>query len=78
MKVQQILLGMKLSSVHNGLDNFIRLNGSDPPDGVDVDPNADHNEWGRIGVRLTRHSLSGIPSNGQMRLGHKPVCGLCE
>ena len=62
----------------NGLDNFIRLNGNDPPDGVVVDPDADHNEWGRIGVRPTRHSLSGIPSNGQMRLGHKPVCGLCE
>ena len=62
----------------NGLDNFIRLNGNDPPDGVDVDPNADHNEWGRIGFRHTRHSLSGIPSNGQMRLGHKPCCGLLE
>ena len=62
----------------NGLDNFIRLNGNDPPDGVDVDPDADHNEWGRIGFRHTRHSLSGIPSNGQMRLGHKPCCGLLE
>ena len=31
-----------------------------------------------IGFRHTRHSLSGIPSNGQMRLGHKPVCGLLE
>ena len=62
----------------NGLDNFIRLNGNDPPDGVVVDPNADHNEWGRIGFRHTRHSLSGIPSNGQMRLGHKPCCGLLE
>ena len=62
----------------NGLDNFIRLNGNNPPDGVDVDPNADHNEWGRIGFRHTRHSLSGIPSNGQMRLGHKPCCGLLE
>ena len=62
----------------NGLDNFIRLNGNTPPDGVDVDPNADHNEWGRIGFRHTRHSLSGIPSNGQMRLGHKPCCGLLE
>ena len=45
---------------------------------VTVNTGADHNEWGRIGVRPTRHSLSGIPSNGQMRLGHKPVCGLCE
>ena len=62
----------------NGLDNFIRLNGNTPPDGVEVDPNADHNEWGRIGFRHTRHSSSGIPSNGQMRLGHKPCCGLLE
>ena len=29
-----------------------------------------------MGVRPTRHSLSGIPSNGEVRLGHKPVCGL--
>ena len=33
---------------------------------------------GRIGVRPTRHSFSGIPGGGQMRLGHKPVCGLLE
>ena len=50
----------------------------DPAGAVSVNTGADHNEWGRIGVRPTRHSLSGIPSNGQMRLGHKPVCGLCE
>ena len=45
---------------------------------VNVNLGADHNETGRIGFRHTRHSLSGIPSNGQMRLGHKPVCGLLE
>ena len=62
----------------SGLDNLFRLNGNDPPDGVCVDPDADQNEWGRIGFRHTRHSFSGIPSNGQMRLGCKPCCGLLE
>ena len=51
---------------------------ADPRGVVNVNTAADHNEWGRIGFRHTRHSLSGIPSNGQMRLGHKPVCGLLE
>ena len=51
---------------------------ADPRGVVNVNIAADHNEWGRIGFRHTRHSLSGIPSNGQMRLGHKPVCGLLE
>ena len=36
-------------------------------------------EWGKIGLRHTRHSLCGILGNkGKMRLGHKPVCGLLE
>ena len=51
---------------------------ADPRGVVNVNTAADHNEWGRIGFRHTRHSLSGIPSNGQMRLGHKPCCGLLE
>ena len=51
---------------------------ADPRGVVHVNTAADHNEWGRIGFRHTRHSLSGIPSDGQMRLGHKPVCGLLE
>ena len=65
----------------NGLNNFLDATTSGATTGagvVTVNTGADHNEWGRIGVRPTRHSLSGIPSNGQMRLGHKPVCGLCE
>ena len=63
----------------NGLDNFIKLNGNDPPDGVDVEPTGDHNEWGKIDFRHTRHSLCGIAgNNGKMRLGHKPCCGLLE
>ena len=51
---------------------------ADPRGVVNVNLGADHNEYGRLGFRHTRHSLSGIPSNGQMRLGHKPVCGLLE
>ena len=65
----------------NGLNNFLDAKTDGDTDGagvVSVNTGADHNEWGRIGVRPTRYSLSGIPSNGQMRLGHKPVCGLCE
>ena len=39
----------------------------------------DHNEWGRIDFRHTRHSLSDIPGgNAKVRLGHKPCCGLLE
>ena len=65
----------------NGLNNFLdpTTNGATNDGGVvTVNKGADHNEWGRIGFRHTRHSLSGIPSNGQMRLGHKPCCGLLE
>ena len=61
----------------NGLDNIINLNGTN--DGVEVFPNGDRNEWGRVDFRHTRHSLSGIPgANGKVRLAHKPVCGLME
>ena len=39
----------------------------------------DHNNWGGLTARYTRHSVAGIPgANGYMRLGHKPVCGLLE
>ena len=65
----------------NGLNNFLdpTTDGATSGTGVvTVNTGADHNEWGRIGFRHTRHSLSGIASNGQMRLGHKPVCGLLE
>ena len=65
----------------NGLNNLLQATTAGATSGtgvVTVTPEGDHNEWGRIGVRPTRHSFSGIPSNGQMRLGHKPVCGLCE
>eukprot|EP00438_Fugacium_kawagutii_P011312 Skav205067 [mRNA] locus=scaffold142:350785:354358:- [translate_table: standard] len=55
--------------------------------GSDANPTAvitgystgDRNEWGRLGSRPTRHTVSGIPgANGKVRLGHKPVCGLLE
>ena len=65
----------------NGLNNFLdpTTAGATNDGGVvTVNTTADHNEFGRLGFRHTRHSLSGIPSDGQMRLGHKPVCGLCE
>ena len=39
----------------------------------------DHNNWGDLTARYTRHSVAGIPgATGYMRLGHKPVCGLLE
>ena len=41
--------------------------------------NGDHNEWGRVGTRPTRHSMSGIAgANGKVRVGHKMCCGLME
>ena len=65
----------------NGLNNFLdpTTTGATNDGGVvTVNTTADNNEFGRIGFRHTRHSLSGIPGGGQMRLGHKPVCGLLE
>ena len=38
----------------------------------------DHNNWGDLTARYTRHSVAGIPGGSYMRLGHKPVCGLLE
>ena len=61
----------------NGLDNFMFLN--EAGDAIGINANGDHNDWGKIGFRHTRHSLCGVPGNkGKMRLGHKPVCGLLE
>ena len=61
----------------NGLDNFLQINGTG--DGTNYYPNGDHNEYGRVDYRHTRHSLSGIPgANSKVRLSHKPVCGLME
>ena len=64
----------------NGLDVFLQPNttGATNAGGiVDVFTTGDHNEWGRVDKRYTRHSLTGIPgAGGKMRLSHKPCCGL--
>ena len=64
----------------NGLDVFLQpiTTGATNDTGiVDVFTTGDHNEWGRIDKRYTRHSLTGIRGNGgKMRLSHKPCCGL--
>ena len=61
----------------NGIDNLIFLN--EAGDAIGTNAAGDHNEYGKIDFRHTRHSLCGIPGNkGKMRLGHKPVCGLLE
>ena len=66
----------------NGLNNFVdyTTSGATNAGGVaTVDTSADHNEYGRVDFRPTRHTLNGIAgANGKMRLGHKPVCGLLE
>ena len=66
----------------NGLNNMIdyTTSGATNAGGVaTVNTAGDHNEYGRIGFRPTRHTLSGIAGNqGKMRLGHKPCCGLLE
>jgi len=61
----------------NGLDNFLQINNTG--DGTNYYLAGDHNEWGRIGARPTRHSMSGIPgANGKIRVSHKMCCGLME
>ena len=50
---------------------------ADPRGVVSVFLDGDHNEWGRIDKRYTRHSLCGIPgANGKARFSHKPCCGI--
>ena len=66
----------------NGLNNFIdyTTSGATNAGGVaTVDTAGDHNEYGRVDFRPTRHTLSGIPgANGKARIAHKPCCGLLE
>ena len=66
----------------NGLNNMIDYTTSGATDAggvATVDTAGDHNEYGRIDFRHTRHSLSGIPgANSKVRLSHKPCCGLLE
>ena len=53
--------------------------GTADPEAVTFPTTKDHNNWGDLTARYTRHSVAGIPgANGYMRLGHKPVCGLLE
>ena len=52
---------------------------NDAGTGTNYYPNGDHNEWGRIDYRPTRHTISGISgANGKVRLAHKMFCGLME
>ena len=61
----------------NGLDVFVQPNTAGTPGTVDVYTTGDHNEFGRLDKRYTRHSLTGIPgANGKARFSHKPCCGL--
>ena len=66
----------------NGLDNFLQAttDGATNAGGVaNVTTGGDHNEWGRVDFRHTRHSLSGIPgASGKVRLAHTPCCGLLQ
>ena len=62
----------------NGLNNFVDVATVAEPGTVNT-YNGDHNEWRKIDVRPTRHSLCAIPgANGKVRLGHKMCCGLME
>ena len=65
-----------------GLAEFIDANNErgttgTAPDAVTVVA-GDHNNWGDLTSRYTRHSVAGIPGGSYMRLGHKPCCGLLE
>ena len=61
------------------LDVNTRTNPTATPEEVSFPTTKDHNNWGDLTARYTRHSVAGIPgANGYMRLGHKPVCGLLE
>ena len=66
----------------NGLDVLIQATTTGATSGagvVTVKTDGDHNEWGRIDKRYTRHSLCGIPgANGKARFSHKPCCGLLQ
>ena len=61
------------------LDVNTRTNPAADPVATTFPTTRDHNNWGDLTARYTRHSVAGIPgANGYMRLGHKPVCGLLE
>jgi hypothetical protein len=63
------------------IDNFTdcRRLGSTSAGVATVNTDADHDEYGRIDFRPTRHSLTGIPgANGKAHLSQKACCGLLE
>ena len=61
------------------LDVNKRTDPTADPEAVTFPTTTDHNNWGDLTSRYTRHSVAGIPgANGYMRLGHKPVCELLE
>ena len=67
----------------NGLNNMIdyTTSGATNAGVATVNTDGDHNEYGRIDMRPTRHSLPGIPggtTGNKARLGHKPCWGLLE
>ena len=71
----------------NGLDQFVRVINADDnvvrtagelPTGGDAKDYTDHNKWGKISNRYTRHSVSGIRKGEYFRLGHQFKCGFLE
>ena len=60
------------------LDVNTRTNPAATPAVTTFPTTRDHNNWGDLTARYTRHSVAGIPGGSYMRLGHKPVCGLLE
>ena len=60
------------------LDVNKRTDPTADPAAVSFPDTRDHNNWGDLAARYTRHSLAGIPGGSYMRLGHKPECGLLE
>ena len=60
------------------LDVNTRTNPAASPAATPFPTTRDHNNWGDLSARYTRHSVAGIPGGSYMRLGHKPVCGLLE
>ena len=71
----------------NGLDQFVRVNNANDdvvrtdgelPTGADAKDYNDHNKWGKISNRYTRHSVSGIRKGDYFRLGHQFKRGFLE
>ena len=63
--------------VHNANDNVVRTE-AELPTGGDAKDYTDHNKWGKISNRYTRHSVSGIRKGEYFGLGHQFKCGFLE